>query len=818
MVAYSPISSFVGRLSEMTTLRQMFDSGVRLITLTGPGGMGKTRLALETTAQICNDFSDGVHFVPLDALTESGQVLPKIANALEVAESGDTPILNDLCKALADKHILLCVDNWEHVLEAASQMAELLAACPRLHVLATSRAALHLRGEQEFPLKPLAISSSNEPAQSFAFQLFVDRARAVKPGFQPDEKDTQTIAAICSMLDGLPLAIELAAALLRLFSAQALLTRLQNSPGLQGRSGSMRMLVGGARDLPDRQQTLWSTIEWSYSLLDAAEKRVFRWLAIFAGGCDLDAAQEVCGREEATSRPFLDTLIALVEKNLLWTAQMEGEPRFMMLRTIQDFALEQLGTTGELHQARQRHAAHYLQLALSAEQEFFGPERGAWLQRLDQENDNLRAVLGWSLEQAAPETAYQLGGALWRFWVARGYQTEGRQWISKILYQQGNVSTKVKANLLNGAGGLAFFCGDYETAKRYFTECLDLRTQINDRAGISAIHHNLGHMAMEINDSETSLFHMHASLQLDRELGYEPGIASGLLSIGLIFVKQADLRSAEENVREGLAISQKIGDQWHMATANQLLGDITYAQGKFEQAHAYTKESEKIFTEIGDLLHLNSCNYAFGLIELQQGNFQQAESHFFAYLKQRYENDHKIGIANGLELLAYLASARSDMQKAARLWGAADAIRNSIGAPLTEFDKIDSERYITAARKKLREIVFQTEIETGAAMRLEQAVQYALTPEKQGDQIKSMKTRTKSLPAGLTTREVEVLRLVAQGLSDAEVADHLVLSTRTINAHLTSIYNKLGVNSRMAAARFAYKQNLVQPSTGDVFA
>lgn len=802
MGTFAPISSFIGRQSEIKSLCRMLDSGARLITLTGPGGIGKTRLAIETIKQAAADFADGVFFAPLDSLAEAGQVLSKVANVLAVNESGKVPIIEDLSAALGEKHALLCIDNWEHVLEAAPQLAELLATCPGLHVLATSREALRLRGEQEFPVNPLDLPTPGENTQSPALQLFADRARAANPVFELDEENAPVAAAICSLLDGLPLAIELAAALLRLFSPQALLARLKRSPAMQ-------LLGGGARDLPARQQTLRVAIEWSYNLLDADEQRVFRSMSVFSGGCDLDAAEAVCRAEGASSHPVLDLLIALADKNLLRAAQTNGEPRFSMLRTIQEYAREQLESCGELPEARHRHGAHYLGLVERAEKELFGPERGAWLERLDQEHDNLRAVLGWSLEQDQPIAAFQMGGVLWRFWFARGYNNEGREWLSRILLKDGDVPISLKANVLNGAGGLALIRGDYEVAHQYLSECLAARKMIADKPGMSSVYHNLGHLAIQQNDFETALSYIRESLALDQELGDQTGIASGLFSIGWILTLHKDYAAAEEHAKQGLVISQALGDQWQIALSNSLLGEIAYQQARYERAHQYLSASKAMFTEFGDLGQLSSVDQGLGLVALHQGNFETAESLFIDSLNRKQELGDKRGIAYALEGLAYVAAARSAMRKAARVWGAAETLRNSTGSPLPESEQADQEMYITSARAQLREKVFLAEKEAGAEMSLEQAIHYAQEPMEDVERGVTAKTRRGSLPAGLTGREAEVLRLVAQGLSDAEVAERLVLSTRTVNAHLTSIYNKLGVNSRVAATRFAVENGLV---------
>ena len=359
MGMFTPLSSFIGRQSEITSLRQTFDSGARLVTLTGPGGIGKTRLALETTTQVADNFTDGVFFVPLDALTEVGQVLSKIANVISIPQSGSRSIIEDLITSLTEKHILICLDNLEHVLEIAPQLAELLTACPHLYMLATSREALRIRGEHVFQVNPLSFSDPDKQGPP-AVQLFVDRAIAINPYFEPDDQNTPAIAKICALLDGMPLAIELAAGLLRMYSPAGLLNHLETTSEMDGNSPLMDLLEGGARDLPVRQQTLRTAIGWSYHLLDPIEQQIFRKLAVFSGGCDLIAAQTVCTTDDISSHQILGILISLTDKNLLRIAKINGEPRFGLLRTIREYAHEVLEANGELRAANQLYVNFYL--------------------------------------------------------------------------------------------------------------------------------------------------------------------------------------------------------------------------------------------------------------------------------------------------------------------------------------------------------------------------------------------------------------------------------------------------------------------------
>jgi predicted ATPase/DNA-binding CsgD family transcriptional regulator len=809
-----PLSSFIGRQSEIEALCQLLASEARLITLTGPGGIGKTRLALQTTEQIANDFSDGAHFIPLESLDEPRQVLPAITNALNVSESGERPLFEDLSQALADRHILLCLDNFEHVLEAAPQLTDLLRACPQLHILATSREALRLRGEQEFPVGPLELplspdrSQSEAAAQSPAVQLFLDRARAVRSGFELDEDNLSTIVDICYLLDGLPLALELAAALLRLFSPQVILTRLKSSPGLKGTSPAMQLLAGGARDLPVRQQTLRATIDWSYSLLDAADRRMFRWLSVFSGGCTLEAAEFICSDETAGPRPILDFLIPLVDKNLIRSDQRNGEPRFSLLRTIREYALEQLEGHGELRDARERHIDYYLEMVEHAETELKGPDQARWLERLELEHDNLRAALSWSLENGRYESGFRLAGALWRFWLNRGHITEGRQWLDTILSTNADVSIEIKIKVLNGAGALAWSQGDYAISRKFHTECLNLRKLLEDVPGVAASLHNLGVIALFQDDFETASSYFQESVTLYREVGDRWGEADGKLQLGSVLRNKKDFEGAQRYIEESLALLQELGDTQGVAGALHSLGLIALDQANYDRAYQYFMEGKSLFTDLGDRWGMALSDYNLGLIALHQKNLQNAETLFIESLTLKRDLGDKIGIAYCLEGMACLAAERSAVERAAQLFGAAEALRKSIGASLSGADRANYDRYLEMARAQLKVKAFTIATRAGEEMNLDQAVQYALNPQEGRDSKVGQDITRRSHPAGLTSREVEVLNLLAQGLSDVMISEELVISPRTVNAHLTSIYGKLGVNSRAAATRFAIEKGL----------
>jgi predicted ATPase/class 3 adenylate cyclase/Tfp pilus assembly protein PilF len=674
--------------------------GIRLVTLTGPGGIGKTRLALQVAAELVDAFADGVWFVRLSMLTDPTLVVPTIAQTLGVKEPGSQPIAETLREHLRVKHVLLVLDNCEQVVGAATEVAGLLAACPGLHVLATSRLPLHLRGEKVYAVPALPLATPDDAkapewlAQYAAVALFIERARDARSDFAVTVANAPAIAEVCTRLDGLPLAIELAAARVRLLPPEALLARL-----------STRLLTGGARDLEARQQTMRATIAWSEALLTPAERVLFRRLAVFVGGCTLEAAETVCVEPEGAEPLGLDVLeglSTLVDHSLVQQWEEDGEPRFGLLHTIREYALERLEGSGEAEVLRRAHAAFFLTLAEQAEPELTGPEARAWLARLEREHGNLRAALGWARERGEAETGLRLVAALERFWWVRGYLREGRAWVEGLLGPAAGtgaasgtagvvspaeaVPVGVRARALLAGGSLALWQGDFAAAQPRLEQAAAQARAAGDRRTAGSALNSLGLLASRQGDRERAGARYEASLTLMREVGDQRGIAVVLANLGDLAVRQGDLERAAAVVNEALALGRQVGDHERIAVCLLYLGVVARKRGDLAPAEALGREALALFREFGDP---RRC-------------------------------------AAALEQLAATVGVAGHGARAARLLGAARAVQEVVGAPPPAPERADTEAAVAPARAALGEERWAAAFAAGRAMTLEEAIAEAL--------------------------------------------------------------------------------------------
>jgi predicted ATPase len=725
-------TGFVGREKEVAAAKELLlRQDVHMVTVTGPGGIGKTRLAVHVASGLAERFPGGIHFVPLSSLSDPGLIASEIVQTLGIREAGGHSPLEILKKYLQDSMrapMLLLLDNFEHLVQAAPTVADLLAVGPNLKILVTSRAALHVYGEHEFLVSPLALPDSRSKpsveilSQCPAVALFVERARAVKPDFELKRENATTVAEICARLDGLPLAIELAAARIKVLSPSLMLTRL---------ASRLQLLTGGARDMPRRQQTLRAAIDWSYDLLTAAEQELFRRLSVFVGGCTLEGAEAVCNAKADLDLDLLDGMASLVDKSLAREVEpAKGESRFMMLETIREYALEKLEASGERALTKRAHAAYCLVLAEEEAIEQCGAEGTEWSERFACEHDNFRAGLEWLTETGDAEWGLRLGTALFRFWEIREYLAEGRDRLNKLLKLAGAASpTKARARALFAAGVLAGEQGDYASADQLINESQDIALQLGDKKGVAVSLNALAVFARDRGDVPEAHILFEATLGLWRELGDQKAVARALSNLANVLKLQGDYVRANALHVECLSIFQGLGDRTGIAWSLNYQGDVARDHGDTAAARTLYEEGLGIFRELSDRWGIAGTLADLGSLAREQGNYSNARSLYGESIKLFQELDHKRGIARLLECAACSAAAQLDAERSLRLAGAAAALRQNIGAPLTSAEQTKLEASLHAARETLTDTVGARAWLEGWVLTVEKAIEEVLMPE-----------------------------------------------------------------------------------------
>ena len=734
-----PRTPLIGRAAEEAAVVGLLRRvGLRVVTLSGSAGVGKTRLSLQVATALRGDFADGVVFVPLAVVTDPRLVVSAIAQELSVQEAGDRPLLESLVACLRDKNMLLLLDNFEQVVSAAPLVADLLIACPAVKVLVTSRTVLHLYGEQEFIVPPLALPSLHRLpevetlAHYESVALFIQCAQLATPDFTVTRENAAAVAEICVRLDGLPLAIELAAARVKLLPPRALLLRLESR---------LSVLIGGAQDLPARQQTLRAAIDWSYNQLDEAVQTLFAWLSVFVGGCMLDAVEGVCARVGGLPGDVLDGLSSLVDKSLLRQEEdpTSGQPRFLMLETIREYARERLEQSGAAGVVRAAHAGYMRSLAEQAAPRLTEAEQGAWLARLEMDHDNLRTALRWAQESdVRTEEGLRIAGALWRFWSRRGYLSEGRRWLEAFT-SPGQVSAQaasvevaaVRATALSGAGNLATEQGDYARATGLHEESLALRRDLNDTLGIANSFNNLGNLAWLQGDAARAAVWYEESLVLRRHLRDTWGIATCLDGLGGVAYYQGDVARAQVLYEESLALRRELGDTAGLAHALGNLGEVVHELGDAARAQVLYEESLALYRRQSDKKGTATSLVGLGRVAASQGDAARARVLHEESLTLHRELGNKRGMAYSLEGLASVVAtapgiAPDALARAVRHLGAAAALRTAIGTALEPYDRARYERTVTGIRANLGAAAFAVAWTEGQAMTTEQAVAYAL--------------------------------------------------------------------------------------------
>lgn len=710
----------IGREQEAHALQRLLADPVRrVLTLVGPGGVGKTRLALSLARGVADRHAGGVVWVELAPLGDHTLVLAAIGRAVGLDSPGRADLASALRSWFQDRQVLLVLDNVEHVLGAVPDLAQLLLAAPGLRVLATSRSPLRLRGEQEYPVPPLELPPDEagqdvEALSAYpAVRFFVWQAQQKDPTFALDARQLQTVTSLCRRLDGLPLAIELVASRVRTLTPAELLARVDDL---------MPLLVGGARDLPHRQQTMRSALAWSEDLLDAGERALFRRLSVFAGGWTLAAAEAVCADDTAV--PVLDLLDSLVEQSLVTATHRADGTRYGMLEPIRQYALGQLDDAAELSASRLRHARHYLELAEQSARELEGRSgQAALLERLEQEEDNLRAALSWS-EHAADgiEIALRLASALWRFWEMRWRVAEGSRWLAGALSRSDGVAPELRAEALNAAGNLARVQGDYDRAIAYHEESLALRRQLGDTCGIGRSLNNLGAVARDRGDSARTLELCQESLQLFQQIGDQHRAAIALISLGTAAAQQHDLARARSFFEESLSLFRASRDDWHIGWVLTYYAEVIVVDGELAGARSLAEESLVSHRTLGDVWGVASALCVLARCDQLEGDLPRAAVRLAEALQLLGGAGVERAVPSVLEDLAGVLAAAGRPADAARLAGAADQWRTGSRLPRQPVQL----RELVATLEELR-ILHAAEWRAGSALGRERVLDEAAT-------------------------------------------------------------------------------------------
>jgi predicted ATPase/DNA-binding winged helix-turn-helix (wHTH) protein len=723
-----PRTQLIGREGELPAVKRLLlDSTIRLVTLTGTGGSGKTRLGLQVAAELATQFESRVYFVALASITDPDMVAPAIAESMGIHETGGRPfldLLRDYLRETGAAPLLLLLDNFEHILAASSLVVDLLEASGALKVLVTSRSPLRVYGEHEFPVPPLALpelrqmGSPEALSRNPAVALFSQRAAAVKPDFALTADNAPAVAEICSRVDGLPLAIELAAARVKMLRPNAILARLQSR---------LQLLTAGARDLPQRQQTLRNTIDWSYDLLNEAEQKLLRRLGVFLGGCTLEAAEAVCNVRSDLGAEIFDVMSSLLDKSLILQSDHgTDEPRFAMLETIREYCLERLADSGEAPAVRRAHAAYCLVLAEEGNPELTESERAAWLNRCDIEHDNFRAALDWLFQTSDLDWSFRLCLALFRFWDMREHQAEGRSRLETILRLSGSDYAKERGKVSHYLSAITTIQGDFAAAARFADESLSIYQKLDDPVGIAISINAQAVVAHDSGDYAVAQAYFEAAVSKWRSLIDPVAVARCLYNLANLLKVRGDYTRARAVLREAAQIFSELGDRSGATWSLSQQGDIASEQGELAAAGDLYQKALTAFRQTGDGWGIARSLTDLGRVACDQGDHVAAHAAYREGLEIFTSLGHKRGIARALEGFACSAWAQGNPERALAIAASAAHLRQLIGAPMPPLEHLKLDQRLQPAWKSLNDREGQAAWEQGWARALENAIDYAL--------------------------------------------------------------------------------------------
>ncbi|MFN8662956.1 MAG: tetratricopeptide repeat protein [Thermomicrobiales bacterium] len=790
-----PLSPLVGRQAELASVDMLLrTTSTRLVTITGPGGVGKTRFTLEMAHELNEHFASGCCWISLASVEDATGVAAALVSALDIQISLDQSAVSALCAHFAQRDTLLVIDNFEQVIEAAPLLTEILQACSSLRIIVTSRSLLNISGEHLVALGPLDVPEEvASPGAVYdlhrfsAVRLFLERAAAATGSFVLTPENAGDVVTICRALDGLPLALELAAARLRHLPLAVIVARLEDRLGL---------LVGGPRDRPARHQALRAAIDWSYRLLEPGAQALFRRLAALPGGATLETAHALGDATPGSELETLERLSTLIDVSLVVRLPDPlGEPRYGMLETIRQFGLWHLRAEGEEHETLPALSTYFTDLARRARQELGGPDQKRWVDRLEAERANFRAACEWAILANSPDTVFRLGNMLLTFWIQRANPDEGRGLLKRALALPGPWDEVEHANAVFNLGIIDLELHDHRSAREAFEACLRSWDRIGDRDGVACAHNELGLIDSEEGAYKDATRRFQLATEIWQEIGKESGVAIMQLNLGMVALYQADARRAAMHLDRARSHFLQLNEVDRAAHVTFRLGQVACLDGRLDEAQALFRESHEVFTRIGDRDGEADVLYAMGHRAWLAGVEHEALKHLQDSLALRHALASRDGTVECVNGIAAIAAARGNAADAAKLLGATAAYRARIGSVPPGFDRQVIERAWTAVAARLTAPELDASKAAGEALSLEEVTLTAL---------RLLSPPEQEAPPGvlekLSTREQEVFALLARYMTDREIAERLFLSHRTVERHVGSILAKLEVRNRREAA------------------